>query len=188
VHSVPVAEEWDAEHAVIAIYSTHYRSLVRLAALLVGDVGIAEDIVRQSFIAMHADWRRLRDSNKAIPYLRRCVVDRSRSVLSRQLAERTAHQGPAVGEGECGARPGRSEAGPEVARAEPDAPPQSEQSALMSALRTLPCSQREALVLRFYLDLTEGQIAAVMGVSRGAVRAHLSKATVALRAVLPPGG
>ena len=66
--SVPA--EWDAEQAVAAMYSTHYRSLVRLAALLVHDVATAEEIVKDSFIAMHGAWRRLQDNEKALSYLR----------------------------------------------------------------------------------------------------------------------
>ena len=61
----------DADGAVTALYTTHYRSLVRLAALLVRDVATAEEVVQESFVAMHGGWRRLRDSDKALSYLRR---------------------------------------------------------------------------------------------------------------------
>jgi RNA polymerase sigma-70 factor (sigma-E family) len=170
VPSVPAAEGWDPEHAVVAIYRSQYCSLVRLATLLVGDVATAEEIVRDSFIAMHDAWRRLRDSEKAVPYLRQCVVNRSRSVLShRRGSHRHAH-GPA---------PRASGA----ARA----PFRLEDSALMTALGSLPCRQREALVLRFYLDLPEEQIAAVMGIRRAAVKNNLLRATAALQNVLAPG-
>ena len=81
--SVPA--EWDAEQAVTAMYSTHYRSLVRLAALLVRDVATAEEVVQDSFIAMHGAWRRLRDNDKALSYLRQSVVNRSRSVLRHRV-------------------------------------------------------------------------------------------------------
>ena len=67
------------------MYSTHYRSLVRLAALLVRDVATAEEIVQDSFIAMHGAWRRLRDNEKALSYLRQSVVNRSRSVLRHRV-------------------------------------------------------------------------------------------------------
>jgi RNA polymerase sigma-70 factor (sigma-E family) len=171
VRIVPAAEQWDAEHAVTAIYNSQYCSLVRLATLLVGDVATAEDIVRDSFIAMHGAWHRLRDSDKAVPYLRQCVVSRSRSVLGRRReADRTAgdpaHREPGAG---------------------PGAFSELEHSALLSALRTLPCREREALVLRFYLDLPEEQIASVMGVRRAAVKSHLLRATAAVQDVLAPG-
>ncbi len=53
-----------------ALYSTHYRSLVRLAALLLRDVATAEEVVQDSFVAMHDGWRRVRDPEKALSYLR----------------------------------------------------------------------------------------------------------------------
>ena len=68
-----VSGEWDATRAVTAIYTTHYRSLVRLAVLLVRDVATAEEVVQDSFIAMHTAWRRLRDTE------RRCHTCASRS-------------------------------------------------------------------------------------------------------------
>ena len=61
--------EWDADRAVTAIYSEHYRSLVRLAAFLVRDNATAEEVVQDSFVAMHGAWRRLRDTDKALSYL-----------------------------------------------------------------------------------------------------------------------
>src|SRR5580700_9518497 len=83
VGSAPVDKE--ADRAVTELYSTHYRSLVRLAALLVRDIGTAEEVVQDSFVAMHGGWRRLRDSDKALSYLRQSVVNRSRSVLRHRV-------------------------------------------------------------------------------------------------------
>src|SRR5260370_40646687 len=80
-----VSADWDADRAVTALYSTHYRSLVRLAALLVRDIGTAEEVVQDSFVAMHGGWRRLRDSEKALSYLRQSVGNRSRSVLRHRV-------------------------------------------------------------------------------------------------------
>src|ERR1700722_16770788 len=81
--SIPA--DWDADRAVTELYSTHYRSLVRLAALLVRDIGTAEEVVQDSFVAMHGGWRRLRDSEKALSYLRQSVVNRSRSVFRHRV-------------------------------------------------------------------------------------------------------
>ena len=67
----PIPVRWDADQALTAIYSDHYPCLVRLAWLLVQDVTTAEDVVQGSFVAMHAAWRRLRDSDRALAYLRR---------------------------------------------------------------------------------------------------------------------
>jgi DNA-directed RNA polymerase specialized sigma24 family protein len=87
--------DWDASRALAELYAAHYQALVRLAALLVRDTATAEEVVQDSFVAMHANWRRLRDSGKASAYLRRCVVNQSRSVLRhRAVTERNMLQPP----------------------------------------------------------------------------------------------
>jgi len=160
--------EWDADRAVTAIYSEHYRSLVRLAAFLVRDNATAEEVVQDSFVAMHGAWRRLRDTDKALSYLRQSVVNRSRSVLRhRMVVDKNTPKPP-----------------PDMPSAEHGAIIQLERSAVVSALRGLPERQREALVLRYYGDLSEAQIASVMGISRGAVKSHTARAMAALRVVL----
>ena len=118
--SVPA--EWDADRAVTALYGTHYRPLVRLAALLVRDVATAEEVVQDSFMAMHASWRRLRDTDKALSYLRQAVVNKSRSVLRhRMVVDRNAPKPP-----------------PLAPSAEQGAMTELERSAVVSALRRLP--------------------------------------------------
>ena len=157
-----------ADEAVTELYATHYRSLVRLAALLVRDTGIAEEVVQDSFVAMHGAWRRLRDSEKALSYLRQSVVNRSRSVLRhRTVVERNAPK-----------------SAPDEPSAEHGAIALLERSAVIAALRTLPPRQREALVLRFYADMSEAQIADAMCISKGAVKSHTARAMQALRTVL----
>jgi RNA polymerase sigma-70 factor (sigma-E family) len=164
--SVPA--QWDAERAVTTLYGQHYRTLVRLAALLVRDVATAEEVVQESFLAMHGSWRRLRDTEKALSYLRQSVVNRSRSVLRhRVVVDRNAPAAP-----------------PAAPRAEPGGLTERERSAVVSALRRLPLRQREALVLRYYLDLSEAQIASAMGISRGAVKSHTARGMSSLRTVL----
>jgi RNA polymerase sigma-70 factor (sigma-E family) len=164
--SIPA--ELDAERAVTELYASHYRALVRLAALLVRDVATAEEVVQDSFIAMHASWRRLRDTDKALSYLRQSVVNKSRSVLRhRVVMDRNAPK-PA----------------PDVPSAEQGALTLLERSSVVKALRKLPVRQREALVLRYYADMTEAQIASVMGISRGAVKSHTARGMTSLRAVL----
>jgi len=163
-----VAAEWGADRAVTAIYSTHYRSLVRLAAFLVRDVGTAEEVVQDSFVAMHGAWRGLRDSEKALSYLRQSVVNRSRSVLRHRMVVDKNAPKPA----------------PDMPSAEHGAIAALERSAVVAALRALPARQREALVLRYYGDLSEAQIASAMGISRGAVKSHTARAMAALRTVL----
>jgi RNA polymerase sigma-70 factor (sigma-E family) len=163
-----VSGEWDAARAVTAIYTTQYRSLVRLAVLLVRDVATAEEVVQDSFIAMHAAWRRLRDTEKALSYLRQSVVNRSRSVLRHRVVVDKNAPKPA----------------PDMPSAEQGAISLLERSAVIAALRTLPPRQREALVLKYYADLSEAQIATAMGISRGAVKSHTARGVAALRVVL----
>jgi len=164
--SVPVDVE--AERAVTALYAEHYRTLVGLAAFLVRDKATAEEVVQDSFVAMHCGWRRLRDSDKALSYLRRSVVNRSRSVLRhRMVVDKNAPPPP-----------------PDMPSAEQGAITQLERLAVVDALRTLPLRQREALVLRFYADLSAGQIASIMGITTGAVKSHTARGMSALRSAL----
>ena len=160
--------DWDADRAVTELYSTHYRSLVRLAALLIRDVATAEEVVQDSFVAMHSGWKRLCDSDKALSYLRQSVVNRSRSVLRhRVVADRNAPEPQA-----------------DKPNAEHGAIVVLERSAVAAALRALPARQREALVLSYYGDMSEAQIASVMGISRGSVKTHTASAMSALRSIL----
>jgi RNA polymerase sigma-70 factor (sigma-E family) len=166
--AISVPDDWNAEQAVTAMYTTHYRSLVRLAALLVRDNATAEEVVQDSFIAMHTAWPRLRDDENALSYLRQAVVNRSRSILRhRVVPERNAPK-PA----------------PDMPSAEQGALTLLERRQVVTALRQLPPRQREALVLRYYGNLSEAQIASAMGISRGAVKSHTARAIVSLRAVL----
>jgi RNA polymerase sigma-70 factor (sigma-E family) len=160
--------DWDADRAVTALYSAHYRSLVGLAVLLVRDVVTAEEIVQDSFVALHGGWRRLRDNEKALSYLRQTVVNRSRSVLRhRVVVDRNAPK-PVPG----------------IPGSELGAPTSLERTVVVTALRALPPRQREVLVLRYHADLSEAQIASIMGISQGAVKSHMARAMASLRTVL----
>ena len=160
--------EWNAELAVIELYSIQYKSLVRLAAMLVRDISTAEEVVQDAFIAMHDGWHRLKDADKALAYLRQAVVNRSRSVLRhRMVVEKNAPK-PA----------------PDMPSAEHGALALLERSAVIAALRDLPERQREAIVLRYYADLSEAEIAATMRISRGAVKSHTARAMASLKAAL----
>jgi DNA-directed RNA polymerase specialized sigma24 family protein len=104
-------------------------------------------VVQDSSVAMHGAWRRLRDSDRALSYLRQSVVHRSRSELRQRMAVERAIPKPPPG----------------TSAAEYGAIVLLERSAVVAALRSLPPRQREALVLRYYGDMTEAQIASVMG-------------------------
>lgn len=160
--------EWSADHAVIELYSAHYRTLVRLAAMLVRDTPTAEEVVQDAFMAMHGGWQRLKDTDKALAYLRQAVVNRSRSVLRHRVVVEKNLQQPL----------------PDMPSAEHGAFVLLERSEVVAALRDLPERQREAIVLRYYADLSEAEIAATMGISRGAVKSHTARGMASLRTAL----
>jgi RNA polymerase sigma-70 factor (sigma-E family) len=164
------AGDRDADEALVALYTAHYRSLVRMASLLLHDTPAAEDVVQDSFIAMHKSWRRLRDPEKALAYLRQSVINRARSRL-RHLKVVDKHAPAPM---------------PDAASAEVGAMHALERQHVMAALRSLPHRQREVLVLRYYADLSEAQIAETMGISPGAVKSHASRGVHALRQTLEP--
>jgi RNA polymerase sigma-70 factor (sigma-E family) len=171
-HRPPPETGRAADEAVTMMYRTHYRALVRTAALLVGDVATAEDVVQDSFIAMHRGWRRLRDPGKALPYLRRSVINNARSVLRHRAVADRHPPLPAS----------------ELPSAEISALAAVQRSSVLAALSALSAKQREVLVLRYYADLSEAQIAAAMGISRGAVKSHAARAKDSVRALLSGDG
>jgi DNA-directed RNA polymerase specialized sigma24 family protein len=123
----------DADRAVTALYLTHYRPMVRLAAWLVQDLATAEEIVQDSFVAVHAARRQRLDAGLGPSELRRSVVERSRSLLRRRaVTGRPAPDGRAVS---------------------PFRGLRLDRSAFISALWALPARQREDVVLRYFADL-----------------------------------
>jgi RNA polymerase sigma-70 factor (sigma-E family) len=158
----------DADQMLAQLYSTHYRPLVRLATLLVRDTATAEDVVQDAFTALRAAWQRLGDAEQALAYLRQAVVNRSRSVLRHRAVP--------------GGNPQQVPPGPPGAGHGP--PGLLEQPAARAALAGLPDRQREAIMLRYDAGLSEGEIAAAMGISRGAVKSHTARGLSALRAAV----
>jgi RNA polymerase sigma-70 factor (sigma-E family) len=157
-----------ADDAVTVLYLAHYRGLVRLAALLLDDPGAAEEVVQDAYVRMHGSWRRIRDPQAAVGYLRTTVLNLARSRLRhRQVARRHA---PAPL--------------PDAPSAEQGALERLEHRRVVAALHALPDRQRECLVLRYYADLSEAEIAAAMGISPGAVKSHASRGMAALRIAL----
>jgi RNA polymerase sigma-70 factor (sigma-E family) len=159
---------WDAGTAVTALYSAHWRPLVRLAALLTGDASVAEEVVQDAFVALYRRWGSLGDPAAALAYVRATVVNGSRSKVRHRLVEER-HRQPAA---------------PDPAGPEESALRASEDARVLRALRTLPRRQQEVLVLRYYADLSEADIAAAIGISRGSVKAHAHRGMAALRAQL----
>jgi RNA polymerase sigma-70 factor (sigma-E family) len=145
------------------LFAEHYASLVGLAQLLVDERESAEEIVQEAFVRFHTSLRRLRDPSRASAYLRRTVVNLARGQLRRRMTARA--QQPAVSleplPDPTGAVAGRD--------------------AMIRALSRLPRRQRECLVLRYYLDLSEAEIAAALGIAVGTVKSHVFRGLDALR-------
>jgi RNA polymerase sigma-70 factor (sigma-E family) len=154
--------------AVHDLYEHHYVRLVRLAVLLVGDVGRAEEIVQDAFVDLVARWRTIRDQRAATAYLRTCVVNGARSHWRhRAVVNRQPVNNPS-----------------EADSAEAEALVQIEHERVLSVLSDLPGRQREVLVLRYYGQLSEAEIADALGISRGAVKTHSSRGLRSLRTVM----
>ena len=161
----PVTAPAPAE-AVTALYRAHALGLIRLAVVMLGDRPAAEDAVQEAFCGLYRRWHSLSDPGKALSYARSSVINNCRTVLRR----RRRQSGPP------GDRPGES--------AEAMALIGEEHRQVLTAIRRLPARQREVLVLRFYLDLDEGEIAASMRISRGTVKSTTSRALAALGRIL----
>jgi len=160
-----------AAAGVTALYSEHAVSLIRLAYLMLGDRAAAEDAVQDAFCGLYRHWDRLTDPNRALGYVRTAVLNASRSALRRQAPSRR------LMEYQAGYQP------PAVS-AEAAVLGREERAEVMRAVRQLPDRQREALVLRFYLDLPEREIAQIMGLRPGSVRSATHRALRALGQLL----
>lgn len=147
----------------------HVRSpaLYRTACLLVGDRALAEDLLQQALVQLYARWADLREPASAESYVRTTLVRSAISWRRRQTwkSETLVAEVPAASSGE--------------GFAEVD-----ERLVLLPLLRSLPARQRAVVVLRYYEDMSEEQIAFVLGCSRGAVKSHASRAMGALRKAL----
>ncbi|MEU9107516.1 SigE family RNA polymerase sigma factor [Streptomyces xanthophaeus] len=169
--------EGAAETAVVAgttvdhlteTYQAHYRSLLGLAALLLDDTASCEDVVQEAFIRVHSARNRVRDRDKTLAYLRQTVVNLSRSALRRRILGLKLLSKPM----------------PDMASAEEGAYDQLERDDLIKAMRGLQRRQREVLVLRYFADMTEAQVAETLGISIGSVKAYGSRGIAALRVAM----
>jgi RNA polymerase sigma-70 factor (ECF subfamily) len=161
----------DRDEMLRSLFEGQYLSLVRLAALLTDDRETAEDVVQEAFVRMYRAWDRVRDGSAAAPYLRSIVLNLARSGLRRKLVVKRRGRGVGV----------------DAASAEEDALIREDQRAVLDALRSLPRRQRECLTLRYYQDLSEAEIADLLGISAGSVKSHSSRGIAALAAKLEAG-
>ncbi|MFE0450824.1 SigE family RNA polymerase sigma factor [Streptomyces sp. NPDC058914] len=149
-------------------YRAHYRSLLGLAALLLDDTASCEDVVQEAFIRVHSARKRVRDPEKTLAYLRQTVVNLSRSALRRRILGLKLLSKPM----------------PDMASAEEGAYDQLERDSLIKAMKGLQRRQREVLVLRYFADMTEAQVAETLGISLGSVKAYGSRGIAALRVAM----
>jgi RNA polymerase sigma-70 factor (sigma-E family) len=145
------------ESELARLHREHYRSLLRLAALLIDDVSTCEEIVQDAFVAVLRSSARVRDEAKVPAYLRSAVLNGARSHLRRRR----------VRERERPLRLVKTEPSAEAGALLAD-----EQRAVLDALRSLPDRQRAVLMLRFYLGLSETEIGEVLGIAPGTVKTH----------------
>ena len=149
------------------LYREQAVAMIRLALTLTGDRATAEDVVQDAFLGLHRRWPRLDDPGNAISYLRTSVVNGCRSVhRSRRIA--WLHRPPHDWSAEAAAIDGE------------------DRREVLTAVARLPRRQREILALRFYLDMSENQIAATLKISRGTVSSTVSRALATLARQLSP--
>jgi RNA polymerase sigma-70 factor (sigma-E family) len=168
------AEPWDLtgmgrpsrREPLALLHECHYSELVRLAFALTGDWGLAEDLAQEAFVRVWRGWANIRDQQSAPAYLRTTVVNLARRSLRRGLRERQAWSG--IGD------PLSADPGTDID--------------LLRALARLPSGKRACVVLRYYLDLSEADTAAVLGVSVGTVKSQTAKALLRLQALLAEPG
>jgi RNA polymerase sigma-70 factor (sigma-E family) len=157
------AEASRAEERVGDLYRAQAVGLIRLAYLMLGDRAAAEDVVQDAFCGLYRRWDRLADPSGALPYVRASVLNGCRTALRRRAR---GHPVPVYQ--------------PPSGSAEAAVLSREERAEVMRAVRRLPDRQREALVLRFYLDLPEPEIARLMGIRPGTVRSATHRALKAL--------
>jgi RNA polymerase sigma-70 factor (sigma-E family) len=164
----------EAAAAVTELYHAHALGLTRLARVMLGDRSAAEDVVQDAFYGLYRHYPRLTDKDKALPYLRSCVLNGCRSELRRSRRRII--------------RLRDSQAEDPAARTEPSAEAEAitgeNRQEVAEAIMRLPHRQRAVLVLRYYLDEPEAAIAEALGITGGTVRSTLHRALARLGADL----
>lgn len=150
------------EDPLALLYRQPYRSLVRLANVLLGDPARSEEIVQDAFVRLQVKWGGLPHLDRAPAYLRSAVLNGARSSLRHTKV--------------VGRRGARRSVALDAPSAESSAMMSEDHLRMVAALRRLPHQQRTALALRYYLDLSYGEVADTMGaleIRVAAVTLHL---------------
>ena len=168
VVAVFVATDRDA--LVAELFRLEGTRLVRLARLFTDDRNAAEDLVQEAFIRLHRAAHRIKDPSKAAPYLRSIVINLARDHNRRGLMSLRHQEAIPTG-------------------AEPDAPEDvlvmdDERRRLLDEVRALSPRQRDCVLLRFYLELSESEIAETLDISKNSVKTHCRRGMETLRSRL----
>jgi RNA polymerase sigma-70 factor (sigma-E family) len=160
-----------------ALYRRHALGLVRLAVVMLGNQAAAEDVVQEAFLGLYRRRGSLADPSRALAYLRSSVLNGCRTVVHRQRRH-----------GDAAARVAAFHASAPVDSADAWALLDEEHREMLAAIKRLPDRQREAVVLRFYLDMSEEEVARAMGISRGTVKSATHRGMAALGRMLKEEG
>lgn len=164
-------EAADAAAALVAkLFLAEGNALVRLARIFTDDRNAAEDLVQEAFVRLYRSAHRIRDPEKAAPYLRSIVLNLARDHNRRGLMS-LRHQEALVAHVDPEALEDR------VVRTE-------SQAQVLEAINDLPSRQRACLVLRFYMDLSEREIAETLSISVNSVKTHCRRGMMALQGSL----
>ena len=160
----------DRDALVADLFEQEGAALVRMARLFTDDRNAAEDLVQEAFIRLHKSAHRIRGQEKAAPYLRSIVINLARDHNRRGLMSLRHQEANPMG-------------------MTPDAPEDSlllseQQSLLLDEVRDLSPRQRDCLLLRFYLELSEREIADVLSISANSVKTHCRRGLSSLRDAL----
>lgn len=176
------AESRDASAIVAALYAEHALGLTRLAQVMLGDRAAAEDVVHDAFCGLCRRWDHVTDPRKAPAYLRSSVLNGCRSALRRRA--RGAADRPLTDEAASGAGASGADASGEGGGADAPLLASEDRRAVLAALRRLPDRQRGVLVLRYYLELPDAEIARTMGIGESTVRSAAHRGLAALERML----
>ena len=164
--------EPDLRATLAGLHAEHWASLVRSAEWIVGDRGLAEEIVQDAFVRLVENWSRLKDPGAAPAWLRKTTVNLCRSRVRRFVIGRRKRD--QLGASLRVVDASSEQLGEELA----DGP-------LGQAIRRLPDRQRECVALRFVHDLSLDDVAATLGISPGSVKTHLHRALARLKDTHP---
>ncbi|MEV6342171.1 SigE family RNA polymerase sigma factor [Actinoplanes sp. NPDC051851] len=144
-------------------------ALLRYAVMLTGDADSAQDLVQETMVRVQLNWRRVAQSDAPDGYVRRILTNQFIEMRRTSWWRRVLL---------------RADPDPVIAGPSDHAQENAERDRVWSLLASLPRRQRAALVLRYYEDLPDQEIADVLGCAVGTVRSSISRGLDALRAEL----